>query len=170
MVVHDENPDDVVARVAHETALSVATVSSTPTSVPSPGRAVDSDCGADLGCSAAHRFEPEVSDEDGGGIEPTAIVTDFEDDQLVIAGDGHVGVLRLRVFGHVGKRLLPDPIEVLLAVRAHGQTLGRPLNVDRQCLASADRCSVFCQSRDQPLFGQSAWAQFEDQRPHLGER
>ena len=75
-----------------------------------------------------------MSDERGGGIEAAAIVTDFEDDEVAITGDGHLSVLGAGVFGHVCKRLLSDPIEVLLAIRAQGQALGRPFYGDRQWL------------------------------------
>ena len=82
MVVHDQNADDFIARVAHETALSVGDRQFDSYQRSLARTAVDSDGGADLGCSAAHRFEPEVPDEHGGGIEAAAIVTDFEDDQV----------------------------------------------------------------------------------------
>src|SRR5215212_4624227 len=75
---------------------------------PRSGRARDGQAPADLGRTASHRLQAEVTRVSAGGVEAVPVVTDLDENLSVLSLDPNVRRGRPGVPQHIRERLAPD--------------------------------------------------------------
>ena len=81
-----------------------------------------------------------------------------------------VALARPGVLDHVGQGFLADAVQLLLDLGSDRQVLTRPVDLDQQPFPGAEGRRLLAECGDQPLLGERAWLELEDERPHLGQR
>src|SRR5215211_8932701 len=81
-----------------------------------PGRALDRERSANLGRTAAHRVETEMTGMPGGGVEPSSVVANLEDDLALLSLDSNLRRARPGVLVDIGERFPRDREQLRLHV------------------------------------------------------
>ena len=71
---------------------------------------------------------------------------------------------------HVGQGFLTDAVELLLDLGSDGQVPVGPVDLDGQPFPGAERRRLLGERGDQPLLGERAGLELEDEGAHLGQR
>ena len=121
---------------------------------------------ADLGHAASHGLEAEVPGASCRGVEPTAVVGDFEREAARARLYLDRGRARLGVPGDVGEGLAADCEQFLLGARIDCESRLGTLDADRQAARRPNGRGVFGESLDEARFNSIA-PQLEDEGAHL---
>src|SRR5215211_1886300 len=133
---------------------------------PGPRCARDRDPSADLGRTAAHRVQAEVTRMPAGWVEAAPVVMDLDDDLLTLSLDPNVRDGGSGVPHDIRERLPSNGEQLRFHLLGQRQPRLRSPDIDGQPVGSAQPEGVSCERRDQPVVDRVA-AQLEDQRANL---